>query len=50
MMTIAQDPFKEPLEGLFLIGLLTTGEGQTAKFRPVVDNGCQATSIHPSLV
>ena len=47
MMTIAQDPFKEPLKGLFLNGLLITGEGRTARFRPEVDNGCQATSIHP---
>ena len=50
MTIIAQDPFKEPLKGLFLNVLLITGEGQTAKFRPKVDNGCQATSIHPSLV
>ena len=50
MTMITQDPFKEPLKGLFLNGLLITGEGQTAQFRPEVDNSCQATSIHPSLV
>ena len=48
--TVAQDPFKKPLKGLFLDGMLVTGEGQTVNFRPEVDNGCQATSIHPSLV
>ena len=48
--TITQDPFKEPLKGLFLDGVLITGEGRTAHFRTEVDNGCQATSIHPSLV
>ena len=47
---IAQDPFKEPLKGLFLNGLLITREGWTVKFRPEVDNSCQATSIHPLLV
>ena len=47
---ITQDPFKEPLKGLFLDGVLITGEGWTAHFRPEVDNGCQVTSIHPSLV
>ena len=30
--------------------MLITGEGQTVNFRPEVDNGCQATSIHLSLV
>ena len=49
MTTITQDPFKA-MKGLFLNGLLITGEGWTARFRPKVDNGCQATSIHPSLV
>ena len=49
-MMITQDPFKEPLKGLFLNGLLITREGQIAKFGPEVNNGCQATSIHPSLV
>ena len=44
MTTITQDPFKEPLKGLFLNGLLITREGQTVKFRPEVNNGCQATS------
>ena len=47
---IAQDPFKKPLKGLFLDAMLVTGEGQTVNFRPEVDNGCQATSIHLSLV
>ena len=35
---------KKPLKGLFLDGMLITGEGQTVNFRPEVDNGCQATS------
>ena len=48
--TVAQDPFKKPLKGLFLDGMLVTGEGQTVNFRLEVDNGCQAMSIHPSLV
>ena len=48
--TVTQDPFKKPLKGLFLDGMLVTGEGRTINFRPEVDNGCQATSIHPSLV
>ena len=48
--TIAQDPFKKPLKGLFLDGMLITGEGQTVNFRPEVDNGCQAMSIHLLLV
>ena len=30
--------------------MLVTGEGRTVNFRPEVDNGCQATSIHPLLV
>ena len=48
--TITQDPFKKPLKGLFLDGMLITREGQTVNFRPEVDSGCQAMSIHPSLV
>ena len=48
--TITQDPFKEPLKGLFLDGVLITGEVRTAHFRPEVDNECQVTLIHPLLV